>query len=77
VDQPFGSGVDPVSPSRRADPEPLARQAAVLLADVGLHSNKYSIDAMLSAAALAAPGPVTIPTSDPEDQTALCAGRPP
>ena len=30
---------------------------------------------MLSATALAAPGPVTILTSDPEDLTALCGGR--
>ncbi|MBB6350195.1 MAG: hypothetical protein K0R62_3275 [Nonomuraea muscovyensis] len=29
---------------------------------------------MLSATALAAPGPVTILTSDPDDLTALCRG---
>ncbi|MFJ8077327.1 type II toxin-antitoxin system VapC family toxin [Streptomyces sp. NPDC096176] len=55
--------------------EPIARHAAVLLADAGLHGHKYAIDAMLSATALAAPGPITIMTSDPEDLTALCGGR--
>ncbi len=52
--------------------EPTARRAAMLLADAGLHGHKYAIDAMLSATALAAPAPVTILTSDPEDLTALC-----
>ncbi|WP_155053943.1 PIN domain-containing protein [Streptomyces blattellae] len=55
--------------------EPIARRAAALLADAGLHGHKYAIDAMLSATALAAPGPVTILTSDPEDVTMLCGGR--
>ncbi|MEU9290667.1 DNA-binding protein [Streptomyces sp. NPDC048275] len=55
--------------------EPLARHAAALLADAGLHGHKYAIDAMLGATGLAAPGPVTILTSDPEDLTALCSGR--
>ncbi|MFI2430976.1 DNA-binding protein [Streptomyces sp. NPDC018693] len=55
--------------------EPIARHAAALLADAGLHGHKYAIDAMLSATALAAPGPVTILTSDPEDLTSLCGGR--
>ncbi|MFJ3825832.1 type II toxin-antitoxin system VapC family toxin [Streptomyces nodosus] len=55
--------------------EPIARHAAELLADAGLHGHKYAIDAMLSATALAAPGPVTILTSDPEDLTALCRSR--
>nr|WP_037886651.1 PIN domain-containing protein [Streptomyces viridochromogenes] len=55
--------------------EPIARHAAALLADAGLHGHKYAIDAMLSATALAAPGPVTVLTSDPEDITALCGGR--
>ncbi|MFF6877904.1 DNA-binding protein [Streptomyces sp. NPDC012474] len=55
--------------------EPIARHAAILLADAGLHGHKYAIDAILSAAALAAPAPVTILTSDPEDLTALCGGR--
>ncbi|MFE1557309.1 PIN domain-containing protein [Streptomyces sp. NPDC058734] len=52
--------------------EPIARHAATLLADVGLHGHKYAIDAMLAATALAAPGPVTILTSDPEDLAMLC-----
>ncbi|MFI0763896.1 PIN domain-containing protein [Streptomyces sp. NPDC021218] len=55
--------------------EPIARHAAALLADAGLHGHKYAIDAMLSATALASPGAVTILTSDPEDLTALCGGR--
>ncbi|MEU0678805.1 type II toxin-antitoxin system VapC family toxin [Streptomyces albogriseolus] len=60
--------VEPIS-------ETIARQAAVLLADAGLHGHKYAIDAMLCATALAAPGPVTVLTSDPEDLTALGGGR--
>jgi hypothetical protein len=36
------------------------------------HVPQYAIDAMLCAIALAAPGPVTILTSDPEDISALC-----
>lgn len=55
--------------------ESIARHAATLLADAGFHGHKYAIDAMLSATALAAPGPVTVLTSDPEDLATLCAGR--
>ena len=55
--------------------EPIARHAAALLADAGLHGHKHAIDAMLSATALAAPGPATVLTSDPGDLTALCGGR--
>ncbi|MFF6871293.1 PIN domain-containing protein [Streptomyces sp. NPDC012450] len=55
--------------------EPIARHAAALLADAGLHGHKYAIDAMLAATALAAPGPVTILTSDPEDLITLCSGH--
>ncbi|WP_344268790.1 type II toxin-antitoxin system VapC family toxin [Streptomyces hebeiensis] len=55
--------------------EAVARHAAALLADTGTHGHKYAIDAMLGATALAAPGPVTILSSDPEDLTALCGGR--
>lgn len=55
--------------------ESIARQAAALLANAGLHGHKYAIDAMLGAVALAAPGPVTILTSDPEDLTVLCGAR--
>ncbi len=52
--------------------EELARRAAALLGDAGLHGRRYAIDAMLSATALASPGPVTILTSDPEDLRRLC-----
>jgi hypothetical protein len=56
--------------------EPVAEQtagtAAGLLADAGLHGHRQAIDAMLCATALAAPGPVTILTSDPEDLVARC-----
>ncbi|MFF0451601.1 PIN domain-containing protein [Streptomyces sp. NPDC004609] len=55
--------------------EAVARHAATLLASAGLHGHKYAIDAMLGATALAAPGPVTILTSDPEDLTVLCGGQ--
>ncbi|MGV9311962.1 type II toxin-antitoxin system VapC family toxin [Streptomyces sp. NPDC003691] len=55
--------------------EAIARHAAALLTDAGLHGHKYAIDAMLSATALAAPGPTTLLTSDPDDLTALCGGR--
>ncbi|MFE3626965.1 PIN domain-containing protein [Streptomyces goshikiensis] len=55
--------------------EHIARHAAALLANAGLHGHKYAIDAMLSATALASPGPVTVLTSDPEDLTALCGAR--
>ncbi|MFC4118371.1 type II toxin-antitoxin system VapC family toxin [Nonomuraea zeae] len=55
--------------------EPIARHAATLLSNAGLHGHKYAIDAMLSATALAAPGPVTVLTSDPEDLAALCGAR--
>lgn len=55
--------------------EIVARDAAALLADAGLHGHKYAIDAMLCATALAAPGPVTVLTSDPDDLTVLSGGR--
>ncbi|WP_030683811.1 PIN domain-containing protein [Streptomyces cellulosae] len=55
--------------------EAIARHAAALLADAGLHGHKYAIDAMLSATALAAHAPVTVLTSDPEDLSTLCGGR--
>ncbi|MFE7972268.1 DNA-binding protein [Streptomyces shenzhenensis] len=55
--------------------EPIARHAAALLANAGLHGHKYAVDAILSATALVAPGPVTVLTSDPEDLTALCGTR--
>lgn len=52
--------------------EDIARAAADLLCDAGLHGHRCAIDAMLSATALASPGPVTVLTSDPADLTALC-----
>lgn len=55
--------------------EPIARHAAALLADAGLHGHTCAVEAMLSATAPAAPGPVTIVTSDPENLTALCRGQ--
>ncbi|MFI6903199.1 type II toxin-antitoxin system VapC family toxin [Nonomuraea sp. NPDC050394] len=55
--------------------EAVARHAATLLSDAGLHGHRYAIDAMLSATALAAPGPVTVLTSGPEDIAALCGVR--
>lgn len=47
-------------------------QAAALLRSHRLHGHRYAIDAVLAAIARAAPGPVTILTSDPEDLTLLC-----
>jgi predicted nucleic acid-binding protein len=55
--------------------EAIARQAAALLMGAGLHGHKYAVDAMLSATALAAPGPTTVLTSDPEDLTAMCGSH--
>jgi predicted nucleic acid-binding protein len=52
--------------------ESIARRAAAILAEAGLHGHRHAIDAMLSATALAAPGPVTVLTSDPEDIATLC-----
>ncbi|WP_406059037.1 PIN domain-containing protein [Streptomyces sp. NBC_01077] len=52
----------------------VARRAAALLAENGLHGHTYAIDAMVAATALAAPGPVTVLTSDPEDLVVLCGG---
>ncbi|NUR01416.1 MAG: DNA-binding protein [Streptomyces sp.] len=55
--------------------ESIARHAVALLADAGLPGHRYAIDAMVSATALAAPGPVTVLTADPEDLAALCGPR--
>lgn len=60
--------VEPVS-------QAVAQSAAALLRGAGLYGHKYAIDAMLGATALAAPGPVTVLTSDPEDLAALCDAR--
>lgn len=55
--------------------EHTAREAARLLAEAGLHGHRHAIDAMLCATALAAPGPITILTSDPDDLRKLCGDR--
>lgn len=55
--------------------EHTAREAARLLAEAGLHGHRHAIDAMLCATALAAPGPVTILTSDPDDLRKLCGDK--
>ncbi|WP_431968154.1 type II toxin-antitoxin system VapC family toxin [Nocardia sp. bgisy134] len=55
--------------------EEIARHAATLLGQAGLHGHKHAIDAMLCATALSAPGPTTILTSDPDDLTALCGAK--
>ncbi|WP_460750058.1 type II toxin-antitoxin system VapC family toxin [Nocardiopsis oceani] len=55
--------------------EQTAREAARLLAEAGLHGHRHAIDAMLCATALAAPGPVTILTSDPDDLRKLCGDK--
>jgi predicted nucleic acid-binding protein len=52
--------------------EPIARRATAILAEAGLHGHRHAIDAMLSATALVAVGPVTVLTSDPEDIATLC-----
>jgi predicted nucleic acid-binding protein len=52
--------------------EAIARAAAALLGEAGLHGHRHAIDAMLTATALASPAPVTILTSDPEDLRHLC-----
>ncbi|WP_017599447.1 type II toxin-antitoxin system VapC family toxin [Nocardiopsis lucentensis] len=55
--------------------ERIAREASRLLTTAGLHGHRYAIDAMLCATALAAPGPVTILTSDPDDLRMLCEDK--
>jgi hypothetical protein len=46
--------------------------ATGLLAEAALHGHKHAIDAILAATALAAPRPITLLTSDPDDLAALC-----
>ena len=45
--------------------EPIARRATAILAEAGLHGHRHAIDAMLSAIALAAPGPSDRPHLGP------------
>jgi predicted nucleic acid-binding protein len=61
------SRVNVVPPS-----EPIARHASKLLARARLHGHKYALDAIVAATALAAPPPVTVLTSDPDDLLMLC-----
>lgn len=56
--------------------EKLARAAAGLLSDTGLHGHRHPIDAMLCATALTSTRPVTILTSDPDDLRKLCDNDP-
>ena len=53
----------------------IAKQAGVLLERAGRHGHKHAVDAMLAATALAAHGPTTVLTSDPEDIAMLCGHR--
>lgn len=53
----------------------IAKQAGVLLEQAGRHGHKYAIGAMLAATALAARGPTTVLTSDPDDIAMLCGHR--
>ena len=53
----------------------LAKAAAKLLKDTGLHGHKYAIDATVAVTALNQPGPVAILTSDVDDLTKLCDGQ--
>lgn len=55
--------------------EAVARNAAVLLADAGLHGHTYAIDAMLGATALASPCPVTVPSPPAPGTSRPCAVR--
>jgi predicted nucleic acid-binding protein len=50
----------------------LARRASRLLHEAGRHGHTDAIDAMLAATALAARGPTTVLTSDPDGIAALC-----
>jgi predicted nucleic acid-binding protein len=53
----------------------LARRAAKLLEQVGRHGHRHAIDAIVAATALAARGPTTVLTSDPDDIAALCGDQ--
>jgi predicted nucleic acid-binding protein len=55
--------------------EDLARQAARLLGDAGLHGHRHALDALLAATALSSPGPALVLTSDPDDIEKLCGDR--
>lgn len=53
--------------------EEIARSAADLLEDCGLHGHKYAIDAVVAAVAKKSPRPVVLYTSDRDDMERLCA----
>lgn len=53
----------------------IARRAATLLERASRHGHRHALDALLAATALAARGPVTILTSDPDDLAALCGDQ--
>jgi predicted nucleic acid-binding protein len=55
--------------------EAIAGSAAALLGEAGMHGHRHALDAIVGATALAAMGPVTVLTSDPDDLGALCGGR--
>lgn len=55
--------------------EEIARAAARLLADAGLHGHRHAIDAMLCATALASAPPAVVLTSDPDDLKTLGGQR--
>ncbi|MFJ9897654.1 PIN domain-containing protein [Streptomyces sp. NPDC091280] len=53
----------------------LAKAAAKLLKDTGLHGHEHAVDATVAVTALNQPGPVAILTSDADDLTKLCEGK--
>ncbi|WP_018653587.1 PIN domain-containing protein [Actinomadura flavalba] len=53
----------------------IARRASALLRDARVHGHRHALDALVAATALAAPGPVTVLTSDPDDLRMLCGPR--
>ncbi|WP_369988135.1 type II toxin-antitoxin system VapC family toxin [Streptosporangium sp. 'caverna'] len=53
----------------------IARDAARLLAEAGLHGHKYAVNAMVCATALRLPSPVTVLTSDTDDIIAISQRR--
>jgi predicted nucleic acid-binding protein len=53
----------------------IARDAARLLVEAGLHGHKYAVDAMVCATALRLPSPVTVLTSDADGIIAISQRR--
>lgn len=52
-----------------------AGEAAKLLKAIGLHGDKYAIDATVAEAALRQPGPVVMLTSDLDYMSRLCGNQ--